>query len=156
MKKALFGTQSDDEVSTSSDEEETTNTANLCLMGLKDEVISLEPQSKFTFNELILSFHELMFEFKKAGSRIKTLKNINEALQDESNKISEQNKSLQNDINVLSENYIALEDEKRIYIEENRMLSNENTNLKTEVEKLKPLVDILILSSNNLELLLKD
>ena len=71
-----------------------------------------------------------MSEFKKAGSRIKILKNIHEALQDESNKISEENKSLQNDINALFENYIALENEKRVYIEENRMLSNENINLK--------------------------
>ena len=36
------------------------------------------------------------------------------------------------------------------------MLSNENINLKKEVEKLKPLVHKLILSSNMLELILKD
>ena len=36
------------------------------------------------------------------------------------------------------------------------MLSNENMNLKKEVEKLKPLVDKLTLSSNKLELLLKN
>ena len=36
------------------------------------------------------------------------------------------------------------------------MVSNENINLKKDVEKLKPLVDKLTLSSNMLELLLKD
>ena len=36
------------------------------------------------------------------------------------------------------------------------MLNNENIILKEEVEKLKPLVDKLTLSSNKLELILKD
>ena len=36
------------------------------------------------------------------------------------------------------------------------MLNIENINLKKEVEKLKPLVDKLTLSSNKLELILKD
>ena len=40
MKKALFGAWSDDEVlSSSSDEEETINTANLCLMALENEEV---------------------------------------------------------------------------------------------------------------------
>ena len=43
MKKALFGVWSDDEVSSSSDEEKTMNVANLCLMGLEDEVLCPEP-----------------------------------------------------------------------------------------------------------------
>ena len=50
-----------------------------------------------------------MSEFKKVDSRIKTLKNINEALQDERNKILEENKLLQNDINALSKVILALE-----------------------------------------------
>ena len=58
MKKALFGTWSDDKASSSSDEEETKNATNLCLMGLEDEVTFPEPQSKFTLNKLILAFHE--------------------------------------------------------------------------------------------------
>ena len=41
------------------------NAANLYLMGLEDEVLSLEPQSEFTFDELNLAFHELLFELKK-------------------------------------------------------------------------------------------
>ena len=40
LKKALFGMWSDDEVSSSFDEEETMNTANLCLMDLEEEVLS--------------------------------------------------------------------------------------------------------------------
>ena len=42
MKKALFGAWNDDEASSSSDEEETMNTANLYLMGLEEEVLSLD------------------------------------------------------------------------------------------------------------------
>ena len=97
-----------------------------------------------------------MSEFKKAESRIKILKNLNETLQKEKDKISYENKVLQKDLNVQSKNYIELEKEKKVYIKDNRMLSNENINLKKEVEKLKPLVDKLTLCSNKLELLLKD
>ena len=39
IKKALFDMWSDDEVSSSSDEEETMNIANLCLMGLEEEEV---------------------------------------------------------------------------------------------------------------------
>ena len=45
---------------------------------------------------------------------------------------------------------------KRFILRKNRIFSNENINLKKEVEKLTPLVDKLTLSSNKLELLLKD
>ena len=95
-------------------------------------------------------------ELKKARAKIKTLKDINETLHDENDKISEENKLLEKDMKALSENNIALENEKKVYIDENRMLSNENVNLKKEIEKLKPLVDKLTLSSNKLELILKD
>ena len=73
MKKALFGAWSDDE-------EETTNIDNLCLMGLEEEVLSPNSQTKFTFDELTSAFHELMCKFKNIGSRIKTLKDLNENL----------------------------------------------------------------------------
>ena len=158
MKKALFGAWSDDEVSISSDEEETPNIANLCLMGLEDEVSSLESQYEFTFDELNSTFHELMSKFKKVGSRIKTLKDLKEMLQKENYKLSNKNKVLQNELNASSENYIELEKKKKVYIEVNRILSIENINLKKKVyiEELKPLIDKLTLSSNKLELLLKD
>ena len=82
MKKALFGAWSDDEeLSSSSDEEETINTANLCLMAHEDEEVqSSNSQYEFTFDELIFAFHKLMSEFKKAESRIKKLKDLNETL----------------------------------------------------------------------------
>ena len=97
-----------------------------------------------------------MSKFKKAGGRIKILKNLNENLQKEKDKSSDENNILKKELNVLSKNYIILEKEKKVYIDENRTLSNENTNLKKEIKKLKPLVDKLTLSSNKLELLLKD
>ena len=75
----MVATWSDSEGSTLT-EEETTKTTNLCLMALEDEVMSLEPQSEFTFEELNLAFHELLSKFKKAESRIKTLKDLNETL----------------------------------------------------------------------------
>ena len=77
-------------------------------------------------------------------------------LQKKKDKFLDRNKVLQKELNVLSKNYSELEKEKNVYIEENKMLSNENINLKKEVEKLKPLVYKLTLSSNKLELLLKD
>ena len=39
IKKALFGTWNDDEVSSSSNEEETMNTTNLYLMGLEEKEV---------------------------------------------------------------------------------------------------------------------
>ena len=56
------------------------NTINLCLIGLEDKVMSPEPQSEFTFDELNLDLHELLFELKKVRAKIKTLKDINETL----------------------------------------------------------------------------
>ena len=51
-------------------------------MALEDEEVQ-SPNSRyeFTFDELTSAFHELMSEFKKVGSRIKTLKDLNENLQ---------------------------------------------------------------------------
>ena len=113
MKKALFGAWSDDEVLSSSDEEEIMNTVNLCLMVLEEEeVLSPNLQYKFTFDELNSAFLELTFEFKKAGSRIKTLKDLNEMLQKEKDKILDENKVLKKELNALSKNYSELEKEK--------------------------------------------
>ena len=51
-------------------------------MALEDEEVqSPDSQYEFTFDELNYAFHEIMFEFKKVGSRIKTLKDLNENLQ---------------------------------------------------------------------------
>ena len=64
------------------------------------------------------------------------------------------NDTLRNEINALSIKCLTLEKEKDVYINDNRTLSYENINLKKEIEKLKPIVDKLTLSSNKLELLL--
>ena len=58
-------------------------------------------------------------------------------------------------VNTFSKNNKALKNEKKMYLEKNKILNDENINLKKEVEKLKPLVEKLILSSNKLELILK-
>ena len=104
MKKALFGEWNDDEeLLSSSEEEETINTVNLCLMALEDEEVQT-PNShyEFTFDELTSTFHELMSEFKKAGSRIKMLKDLNGNLQNEKNKFSDENDTLKRELKILS------------------------------------------------------
>ena len=100
------------------------------------------------------TFYDLMSEFKKAGSRITILKNINENLLKEKNDLFEKNDTLRNEINALSIKCLTLEKEKEVYINDNRTLSCENINLKKEIEKLKPIIDKLMLRSNKLELLL--
>ena len=72
------------------------------------------------------------------------------------NEFSVKNDTLRNKINALSIKCSILENEKEVYIDDNKTLSNKNINLKKEIEKLKPIVDKLTLSSNKLELLLKD
>ena len=90
-KKAMVATWSDSEDSSSSEEEETTKTANLCLMGLEDEVTSPSNCTEFTFDELNSAFHDLLSEFKKAGVKIKSLKNMNDSLLKQKDEISEKN-----------------------------------------------------------------
>ena len=97
-----------------------------------------------------------MSEFKKAESRIITLKVINENLKKKKNEFSNKNDTLKKEINVLSEKCITLKKGKKAYIDDNRTLCNENINLKKEIEKLKLIIDKLILNSTKLELLLKD
>ena len=122
MKKAIFGAWTDNEdSSSSSDEEEPTNTSNLCLMALEnEEVQSPDSQYEFIFDELIFAFYDLMSEFKKAESRISTLKNINENLEKERNKFLDKNDALKQEINSLSKKYIISEKEKEVYINENK------------------------------------
>ena len=157
MKKALFEAWTDNESSSSSssDGEEHTNTANFCLIAYEDdEVQSLDPLFDFTFDELISTFNDLMSEFKKVENKITKLKVINENLLKEKNKCSNKNDSLRNEFDALSAKYISLEKENEAYINDNKSLSSKNINLKKEIEKLKPIVDKMTLSSNKLELLL--
>ena len=72
-------------------------------MALEDEVMSPEPQTKFTFNELNIVFYELLSEFKKTGTRIKTLKSINDSLLDDKEEISKKNRLLPRDLNIFTE-----------------------------------------------------
>ena len=93
-KRAMVATWSDSEGSTSTEEKETTKTTNLCLMTLKDEVMSLEPQTEHMFDELNSTFHELLSELKKVGVKIKILKNITDGLLNEKKNISKKNRLL--------------------------------------------------------------
>ena len=74
MKKALFEAWIDNESSSSSSEgEEHTNTANICLMAHEDdEVQSSNPLYDFTFDELVSAFNDLMSKFKRQEIEIKS------------------------------------------------------------------------------------
>ena len=124
-------------------------------MALEDEQVQ-SPSSHydFTFDELISTFNDLMSEFKKTRSRITISKDMNENLLKKKNKFFDNNDILTNEINTLSIKCSILEKKKKVYIDDNRTLNYENINLKKEIEKLKPIVDKMILSSNKLELLL--
>ena len=100
------------------------------------------------------AFYDLMSKIKKVGSRITTLKDINENLLKENNEFFDKNNTLRNEINALSVKCFTLEKEKEVYINDNRTISYENIKLKKEIEKHKSIVDKLTLSSNKLELLL--
>ena len=63
---------------------------------------------------------------------------------------------MQKELHVFSENYKVLKTKNNDYLDKNKVLLNENHELKKEVEKLKPLVEKLTLSSNKLELILKE
>ena len=154
--KAMVATWSDSEASSSTEEEETTKSANLCLMGLENEVSSPELQTEFTYDELNSAFHDLLIEFKKAGVKIKSLKKQNDVLLKDKDEIFEKNNILQRKLDNLSESVIVLNNEKTILYETNNILVAKNIDLKKEVEKLKPLVEKLTLSSNKLELILKE
>ena len=57
-----------------------------------------------------------MSKFKKAKSRIKILKDLNENLQKEKNEFSDKNDTLKEEINVLSKKCITLEKRKRLIL----------------------------------------
>ena len=63
---------------------------------------------------------------------------------------------LQRKLDNALENHKSLQNDKTSSYEKMKILEEENMNLKKKVEKLKPLVDKLTLSSNKLELLLRD
>ena len=147
-KKAMMATWSDSEESSSNEEEEQPKTANICLMELDDEVCS---NTDFTYDELNTAFYELLGEYRKAGIKIRTLKFDNRILLEEKNKALEEKNLLQSELKNISETQNTLHYEGKI-----KELEEENTNLKNEIEKLRPLVDKLTLSSNKLELILKN
>ena len=72
-KKAMVATWSDSDESSLSEEETLKNEANLCLMGLEDEVCTAS-NLKFTYEELHTTFYDLLSEYKKAGLKYNALK----------------------------------------------------------------------------------
>ena len=63
----------------SSEEEDSTEQANLCLMAHENEVNSKTP-SDFPFEELHEAFYDLIDELKKLGIKNKDLKSKNQSL----------------------------------------------------------------------------
>ena len=154
-KKAMLATWSDSDESSSSEEEKQDKEANLCLMGLEDEVCN-DSTTEFTYDELHTAFYDLLAEYKKAGSKLKVLKNNNDALHKENNEALKKNEILQREFNDLLHTKNDIENEKNSCLEENHLLCSKNKILQIEVDRLKPLVDKLTLSSNKLELILKN
>ena len=109
----------------SSEEEESNEQANLCLMAYENEV-NIETLIEFTFEELHEAFYDLIDELKKPGVKNIELKSRNQSLLKEIESISNK-KSI---------------------------LSQENLNLKNEIAKLKPMVKKFTLSSNKLHMIL--
>ena len=72
-KKAMVATWSDSDESSSSEEEKLEKEANLCLMGLEDEVCT-KSNLEFTYEELQTIFSDLLSEYKKAGLKYNALK----------------------------------------------------------------------------------
>ena len=109
----------------SSEEENSTEQVNLCLMAHKNEVI-FETPSDFTFEELHEAFYDLVDELKKLGMKNKELKLKNQSL---------------------------LKQAENFSIEKSTLLQ-ENQSLKNEITKLKPIVEKFTLSSNKLNMIL--
>ena len=115
-----------------------------------------EPSSDydFTFEELRTAFDELMSEFIKAGKRIDKLKVINDDLLKEKNELNNRYDSLRDDYNALTSKSEILKEENKAHTLNIESLQSENSNLKREIQKLKPFVEKMTLSSKKLELLL--
>ena len=155
LKKAMFGAWTDNESSSSSSSEEDKQYihANFCLMAHQED----EEQSSdydFTFEELRTAFEELMSEFVKAGKRIDKLKVINDDILKEKTELNNKYDSLKNDHNALNLKSETLKEENKALILKTESLKTENLNLKREIQKLKPFVEKMTLSSKKLELLL--
>ena len=95
-----------------------------------------------------------MTEFIKAGKRIDNLKVINDDLLKEKNELNNRYDSLRDDYNGLTSKSKILKEENKAHILKTESLQSENSNLKREIQKLKPFVEKMTLSSKNLELLL--
>ena len=71
----------------SSEEEDSNEQANLCLMAYENEVNSTTPID-FTFEELHEAFYDLIDELKKLGVKNKELKSKNQSLLKQNESIS--------------------------------------------------------------------
>ncbi|WP_374695494.1 hypothetical protein ACEW7V_00195 [Areca yellow leaf disease phytoplasma] len=81
---------------------------------------------------------------------------MNDSLLKQKDEISEKNLLLQKELHDFSEKIEKLKNENLLCERKNNDLLAENIELKKEVTKLKPLVEKLTLSSNKLELILKE
>ena len=120
----------------------------------EDEEPSSDSIYDFTIEELKTAFDELMSEFIKAGKRIDKLKVINEDLLKEKNEFHNKYNSLRDDHKALTSKSEILKEENKALLINTESLESENSNLKREIQKLKPIVDKMTLSSKKLELLL--
>ena len=119
-----------------------------------DEDQSSDRTYDFTLEELMTAFDELMSEFIKAGKKIDKLKVINEDLLKEKNEFNNKYDSLRNDYKALTSKSDILKEENKAHMVHIESLESENSNLKREIQKLKPIIDKMTLSSSKLELLL--
>ena len=111
----------------SSDEETSTEQANLCLMAHENEVNSATPID-FIFEEFHEAFYDLLKEFQKVVCKNKDLKIRCETFKKENSE------------------FIKIID----------TLKNEKDTLQKEISKLKPIVDKFTLSSEKLQLMLNN
>ena len=95
-----------------------------------------------------------MTEFIKAGKRLDNLKVINDDLLKEKNELNNKYNSLRDECKALTSETDSLKEENKAFLINTESLKSENLNLKREIQKLKPFVEKMTLSSKKLELLL--
>ena len=94
-KKALKATWRNDDHSSSSKEEfQKEEKANLCLVALDNKVNDGDSISKFLFKELYDAFNNLLYDFKKLSHKSKKLKKENQSLNKDKAKVEEDMKKL--------------------------------------------------------------
>ena len=82
------------------------------------------------------------------------MKVINEDLFKEKNEFNNKYDSLRDEYKALTSKSESLKEENKAHVVNIESLESKNSNLKRKIQKLKPIVDKMTLSSNKLELLL--